>query len=158
MESGKNKKQLKICLAASAGGHTTQLLAIKQAWADSELFWITTSELLKPKLSNFGRVYFVDECNRSNPLKLVKVFFKCIFVIFNERPDIVISSGAAVGCITALIGRLIGAKVIWLDSITNVEKPSLSGRIVYHFADLFLVQWPHLAEKCKNAEYVGAVI
>jgi hypothetical protein len=56
------------------------------------------------------------------------------------------------------LGKLIGAKVIWLDSITNVNKLSLSGRMVRHIADLFLVQWPGLVEKYSNVEYAGAVI
>lgn len=58
----------------------------------------------------------------------------------------------------ALIGHLVGARVIWLDSITNVRRLSLSGRLIRPFADLFLVQWPALARKYRGVEYVGAVI
>jgi hypothetical protein len=51
-----------------------------------------------------------------------------------------------------------GAKVVWIDSVTNVERISLSGRMVRHIADLFLVQWPELASRYKRVEYVGAII
>ena len=56
------------------------------------------------------------------------------------------------------LGKLFGAKVIWIDSITNVERISLSGRMVRYIADLFLVQWPDLANQYKSVEYVGEVI
>jgi hypothetical protein len=82
----------------------------------------------------------------------------CIRVVFREKFDIVLSTGAAAGCIMCFLGKLRGAKVIWLDSITNVEKMSLSGRMVRHVADLCLVQWPGLAEKYDGVEYRGSVI
>jgi len=57
-----------------------------------------------------------------------------------------------------LVGKMLGAKVVWIDSITNVERISLSGRMVRHVADLFLVQWPELVNQYKNIEYVGSLI
>jgi UDP-N-acetylglucosamine:LPS N-acetylglucosamine transferase len=75
-----------------------------------------------------------------------------------EKPNVVISTGASAGCIMCFFGKLLGAKVIWMDSITNVDRISLSGRIVRHIADLFLVQWPELTAKYKNIEYLGAVL
>jgi len=83
---------------------------------------------------------------------------RCINVILRERPDVVISTGAAAGCIVCFLGKLLGARVVWIDSITNVERISLSGRMVRYIANLFLVQWPKLAEQYNNVEYVGAVI
>jgi len=82
----------------------------------------------------------------------------CMSIIIRHRPNVVISTGAAVGCITCFLGWLSGAKIIWLDSITNVERISLSGRLVRPIADLFLVQWPELAKKYNNVEYLGTVI
>jgi len=79
-------------------------------------------------------------------------------VILHERPNVVISTGAAVGCIMCFLGKLLGAKVVWVDSIANVGWVSLSGRMVRHIADLFFVQWPEIAEQYSNVEYVGAVI
>jgi len=89
---------------------------------------------------------------------LMAVLLKSAKVIVTEKPDVVISTGAAAGCMVCFLGKIIGAKVIWIDSITNVERISLSGRMIRHIADLFLVQWPELAEQYSNVEYVGAVI
>jgi hypothetical protein len=55
-------------------------------------------------------------------------------------------------------GKLFGAKVIWLDSVANTEKLSMSGRMIRYFADLVLSQWPDVAAKYPNVEYAGEVI
>jgi UDP-N-acetylglucosamine:LPS N-acetylglucosamine transferase len=147
----------KICLAASAGGHLTQLRKIAPAWSTQSAFWVTTGDMVANSLDN-SRVYAVGECNRKHPFRLLAVLARCAAILLRERPDIIISTGAAPGCIMCLLGKLLSAKIIWLDSITNVERLSLSGRLVRPFADLFLVQWPELAKRYPNAEYIGAVI
>jgi UDP-N-acetylglucosamine:LPS N-acetylglucosamine transferase len=138
---------MKICLAASAGGHLSQLLKIASVWSGHEICWITSTEVVRASLGGNGNVYVVGECNRQHPLRVLGVLRYCMRVMREEKPDLVISTGAAPGCMAALIGHLVGARVIWLDSITNVRRLSLSGRLIRPFADLFLVQWPALARK-----------
>ncbi len=147
-----------MCLVASAGGHMSQLLELGEIWKGSCTFWITTASAVGDRLSRYGQVYVVGECNREHPLRVIRVFLRCLQIVFRERPDVVISTGAAVGCITCFLSKLCGAKVVWIDSITNVERLSLSGRMVRYIADLFLVQWPELADKYDNVEYAGTLI
>jgi len=154
----KRKKNLRICLVASAGGHISQLLRLAESWKGYDSFYVTTTQVVGEKLQQHGRVYVVGECNRQHPIRVVKVLLRCIRTVCREGPDVVISTGAAAGCIVCFLGKIVGAKVIWIDSITNVERISLSGRMVRYMADLFLVQWAELAEQYKNVEYVGAVI
>jgi len=151
-------KQLKICLAASAGGHTSQLLKLSRSWDGHRTFCVTTTQVLADQLRKFGSVYVVGESNHQHPLKVLVVLIRCIKIVLREKPDVVISTGASAGCLMCLLGKLLGARVIWIDSITNIDRISLSGRMVRHIADLFLVQWPHLAQKYSNVEYLGAVI
>ena len=153
-----NAKAIKICLAASSGGHLSQLLKLSESWKSHETFCVTTTDIVGRKIHEFGKVYVVGECNRENLIPVFRVFARCIRVMLREKPDVVISTGAAAGCIVCFLGKLLGARVIWIDSITNVERLSLSGRMVRYISDLLLVQWPELAEKYKNVEYVGAVI
>jgi UDP-N-acetylglucosamine:LPS N-acetylglucosamine transferase len=149
---------LKICLAASAGGHLTQLLKLAQSWEGHDVFFVTTGNAVANELQKRGKVYIVGECNRSMPLKTLRILWRCLKIVRKERPDVILSTGAAAGCMLCFLGKLCGAQVIWMDSITNTEKLSLSGRMVRHIANLFLVQWPQLAAKYKNVEYVGSVI
>ncbi len=148
----------KICLAASAGGHLSQLLKMYD-WAQcSQITCVTTSATQKELLEKLGRTYVVGESNREHPFRVTKVLMQCIGIILRERPDVVVSTGASVGCMLCFLGKLFGARVLWMDSITNVRQLSLSGRMVRWIADAFLVQWPELADKYKKAEYAGAVI
>jgi UDP-N-acetylglucosamine:LPS N-acetylglucosamine transferase len=149
---------IQICLAASAGGHMNQLLKLAESWKGYNTFYVTTTAVLQEKLSEQGNVYIVGECNREYPWRVIQVLLRCINIILRERPDVVISTGAAVGCITCFLGKLVGAKVVWIDSIANVERLSLSGRIIRPFADLILTQWSELAVRYSNVEHVGAVI
>jgi len=154
----KNRTSPKVCLAASAGGHLSQLRKVASAWSGLPTFWVTTGRMVSGSLPENSRVYAVGECNRDHPFRLIAVLFRCILITLRERPDLVISTGAASGCLMCLLSKLLGAKIVWLDSISNVDRLSLSGCLVRPFADLLLVQWPELVEQYPNAEYVGTVI
>lgn len=156
--SASRVRTLKIGLVASAGGHLSELRKVAKAWSGWPTFWVTTSDVVSDSLSQGSTVYVVGECNRQHLLRVVQVLFRCLCILARERPAVIISTGAAAGCLICLLGRLWGARIVWLDSITNVERVSLSGRLVRPFADLFLVQWPELAEKYRGAEYVGTVL
>ncbi len=122
------------------------------------MFCVSTGDAAIEKCKNQGRVYLVGEGNRLQPFRCLAILIRCFLIVFKQRPDVVISTGAAPGCMISLVGKLFGAKIIWIDSIANIERLSLSGRIVRPFASLFLTQWPELAECYKNVEYVGALI
>jgi len=152
------QRRMKICLAASGGGHLSQMLKLSDSWQRYETFYITTAEMVREQLQRFGRVYVVGECNRRSLWRTVRVLLRCLKIIFLERPDVVISTGAAAGCISCFLGKLIGAKVIWVDSITNIERLSVSGRMVKFIADLFFVQWPELTAKYRGVQFAGTVV
>ena len=149
---------MKVCVAASAGGHLSEVLKVAKSWLPYKATYITTTCVVRDTLARTGTVYVVGECNYQHLVRLVKVFLGCTRVMLKERPDVVISTGAAVGCIVCFLGKLLGAKLIWVDSIANVERLSLSGRLVRLIADVFLVQWPELAQKYRGVEYVGEVV
>ena len=74
----------------------------------------------------------------------------------------VITTGASVGFFAILVGKLFRAKTIWVDSIANSESVSLSAQKAARHTDLFLTQWPHLAENNdvtkKQPHYLGKVL
>jgi UDP-N-acetylglucosamine:LPS N-acetylglucosamine transferase len=133
-------------------------MRLSNSWKSYETFFVTTVPVVQGELESSGHVYVVGECNRQHLLLVIHVLLRCIKIIIKERPGTVISTGAAAGCMICFLAKLFGAKIIWIDSITNVEKISLSGRMVRYIADLFLVQWPELLSKYKNVEYAGTLI
>lgn len=145
-------------MASSAGGHLSQLLKLADSWQGYDTFYVTTTDIVKKRLEESGSVYVIGECNWQHPLRVIRVFWSCLKVILRERPDVIISTGAAPGCITCFLAKVMGAKILWIDSITNVERLSLSGRMVRYIADLFIVQWRELSDQYENVEYYGPVI
>lgn len=153
------EKQLKICLAASAGGHLSQMLRVESVWADYEhCVYVSSVEVVREILAKLGKTYIVGECNREHPIRTFGVMVKCLRLILRERPDVVFSMGAAPGFLVCFWGKLFGAKIVWLDSIANTEKLSMSGRMIRPFASLILSQWPDVAAKYPKVEYAGEVI
>lgn len=157
-ESQDSLEGLRIGLVASAGGHLDELLKIARACMGPETFAVTTSAVAHGAFGETVRTYTVGECNRQHPLRVARLIVQCIRILYREQPDVIVSTGAAVGCVMCLLAKALGAKVVWLDSITNVERPSLSGRLVRPFADLFLVQWPELVQGHQRTEYAGVVL
>ncbi|MHC4461921.1 MAG: hypothetical protein ACYS30_10885 [Planctomycetota bacterium] len=155
------QRTLKICAGASAGGHMNQLLRlldVSGSWPQSPSVYVTTLETLAEKLAQRGLVYIIGECNRHHPLKALRVLVRSLKVVIKERPDVVITTGSLPLAMICLFAKLSGARIVWIDSIANIERLSMSGRMVRHFADLCLTQWIELAHKYKNVEYVGALI
>ena len=150
---------MRIGLAASAGGHLTQLRELTECWEGKDFFYVTTKEELREQLQRSGRTYIVGECNRQYPIRtLLSVLWQCRAIVLRERPDVVISTGAAPALFVCWWAKLIGAKVVWIDSIANIERLSLSGRLIRPCADLLLTQWPEVSEHDRKAEYVGALL
>jgi vesicle coat complex subunit len=87
----------KICLVASAGGHLTQLLKLSECWQDHEAFYISTTEVIRQKLSQYGKVYIVGECNHKHLIRVIRALLRCIRIVFKEKIGVVISTGAAAG-------------------------------------------------------------
>ena len=153
-----DNKTLRVCLAASAGGHLTQLLKLSDSWCGHDIFFVTTTEVGRQTCKQYGIVYVAGEGNHKHPIRVIKVILSCIKIAFKEDFNVVISTGAAAGCLMCFLGKIKGAKVIWIDSVTNVTKMSLSGRMTRYIADLYIAQWPQFAKKNKNVEYVGTIV
>jgi UDP-N-acetylglucosamine:LPS N-acetylglucosamine transferase len=147
---------MKVCLAASAGGHLTELLQLKEAWAGKPHYFVSDKRSNAIALGDRERVYFV-KCPRRNPIWLLANFLQSLKVFLAEKPDVVISTGADTAIATCIIARLFGKKVVFIESFCRVKEPSLSGRIMYRAADLFLVQWRENKRFFPRAEYAGSV-
>lgn len=146
---------MKILAVASAGGHWIQLLRIRKAFEGAEIVYISTHKSY-PLDGSQCRYYSIIDANRWNKLRLIQMAFQIKSIIDTEKPDYIISTGAAPGLAAILWGRLKGSKTIWVDSIANVERISLSGRLIKPFVDLHITQWPHLAK--GKTIYNGTVI
>ena len=68
-----------------------------------------------------------------------------------------ITTGALIAYPFCVIGKMMGAKIIYVESFARVKKPSLTGKLLYPFADLFIVQWEDMLEKYPKAVLGGGI-
>ena len=147
----------KILAVASSGGHWVQLLRVIPALASHKVIFVTVLESYRAEVPE-NKFYLVNDATQWNKLALIKLAFRVAWVVIKERPDVVVSTGAAPGYFALLFGRLLRAKTIWIDSITNIEQLSMAGALVGKYADLWLTQWPHLATPEGRPHYGGSVL
>jgi len=147
---------MKICLAASAGGHLAELLQLETAWKNKERFFLSDKRTNGLELAKKEKTYFVT-CPRRNPIKTAVNFFQSLAIFLKEKPDLVISTGADTAVPFCLIAKFFGKKLVFIESFCRIKKPSLSGKIMYNKADLFLVQWRENLEFFPEAEFAGGV-
>ncbi len=148
---------MKVCVISSAGGHLTEVLRLKEAFENCEKYFVTFDRVdAKDKLKG-EKVYYISDPKR-NPLKFLKNFFESISIFLKEKPDLIISTGAGMAIPTIIIAKLFRKKVIYIESMAAVYRPSFSGRIAYYFSNLFFIQWKHLKKYYKKAVYRGALI
>jgi UDP-N-acetylglucosamine:LPS N-acetylglucosamine transferase len=146
---------MKVLAIASAGGHWTQLLRLLPAFEGKEVVFISTHKSFAETVEGYP-FHAVPDANRWNKLRLIQMGASVLRLVFIIKPDVVVTTGAAPGLMGIIAGKLIGAKAIWIDSIANVEKISLSGRLALLFADRTYTQWPELAN--PKIHFSGNVI
>ena len=146
----------KILAVASGGGHWQQLMLMRRAFDGHDARFITTLPGL-PEQFDAHPSAIVPDCNRNEPIKSFLSLIAITWQILRFRPDVIISTGALPGVIALAVGRVFGARTVWVDSVANAEEMSMSGRLARRFAHLWLSQWEHVAE-AAGADYAGAVL
>lgn len=142
-----------------------QLMRLRAAWEGCDITYVTTdpglTEALRQAAADRGeaapKLRIITEGNRWQKRRLILQLLQILVLMLRIRPDAVISTGAAPGYFALRIGKLLGARTVWIDSIANAENLSLSGRKIGKHADLWLTQWPHLAAP-DGPEFLGAVL
>jgi UDP-N-acetylglucosamine:LPS N-acetylglucosamine transferase len=149
------ERKQRILAASSSGGHWVQLCRLRPAFEGHDVAYLTTDPGYRADVAP-ARFHTVKDANRWNKLALVRSALKILWVVVRERPDVVVSTGAAPGYFAIRFAKLLGAQAVWIDSVANVEELSLSGQMASRQADLCLTQWSHLAG--GPVGYEGAVL
>jgi UDP-N-acetylglucosamine:LPS N-acetylglucosamine transferase len=152
----RNPSHRRILAVSSGGGHWVELLRLRPALEEDHVVYVTVQRAYADQVPG-RRVYVVNDATRWNKTALALMAMRIAYVIMRERPEVIVTTGAAPGYFALRIGRLFGARTIWIDSIANADDVSMSGRLVRPYADLWLTQWEHLAGQ-DGPEYAGAVV
>jgi len=146
-----------VLLVCSTGGHLLQLVALREAWEDRSRAWVTFDKSdARSLLRGEQVVYAYGPTNRNVP-NLLRNLRLARRLVRDLRPKILVTTGAGVAVPFAWIARLRGAKVVYVESFTRIEEPSLSCRLIAPVAARIYAQWPELAESYSRARYRGNV-
>lgn len=148
---------MKVALVGSSGGHLTHLYMLKNFWDQEDRFWVTFNKEDARSILKNERVYhahFPTNRNIKNLLKNTKLAYK---VLKSERPDVIISSGAAVAVPFFYLGKLFGAKTVYIEVFDRINKPTLTGKLVYPVTDEFIVQWEELVKIYPKSSNLGGL-
>ena len=154
-----NDKKLKICFAASSGGHYEQIMMLKPLMDEYDSFVITEETHYNLKAID-KKVYYLKQSNRKEIIFIWNMFiniFKSISIYKKEKPDVVICTGVLAMIPICLIAKLMGKKLIYIESYAKVTSPTMTGKFLYRFADRFYVQWESMLECYPKAIYLGGI-
>ncbi|KAB7788128.1 UDP-N-acetylglucosamine--LPS N-acetylglucosamine transferase [Bifidobacterium cebidarum] len=148
---------MKVCLVSSSGGHLTHLIMLKPFWSKHNRFWVTFDKEDANSALQGEKVYhcfFPTNRNIPNLFRNTVLAWK---VLRRERPDLIISSGAAIAVPFFWLGKLFGAKTVYLEVFDRIDKPTLTGRLVTPVTDRFIVEWEEMLNVYPKAINLGSV-
>lgn len=148
---------MKVCLVGSSGGHLTHLYMLKPFWEKHERFWATFDKEDARSLLEGEKVYPVFfPSNRSLKALLINTH-RAFKILHKEKPDLIISSGAAPAIPFFWIGKLMGAKTVYIEVFDRIDASTIAGKLCYPVTDRFIVQWEEMKKVYPKAVNLGSI-
>lgn len=153
------KKPVKICFAASSGGHYEQLLMLKPLMEKYDSFVLTEKTDYVSAVKG-QKMYYLLQVNRREKSFIVRMIwnvFRSLWIYLKENPDVVVCTGVLAMIPMCLLAKLFGKKLIYIESFAKVTSGTETGKLLYRFADEFYVQWEPMLEVYPKAVYLGGI-
>ncbi len=145
-----------ICIVSSCGGHLTEIRSLLKILQKYSHFYVI-NDIIDLPMDMKNNTFFIKHSERD--LKFFINLIEALVILQKTKPKIIISAGAGPAVPVTLIGKILyKTEIIFIESITRVNKPSLTGRILYFYADHFFYQWKELKNYYKKGTYVGTII
>ncbi len=154
-----NGEGRKICFTSSSGGHLEEISRLANLKSQYDTFLVTEKNGFH-ELSFCSKVYYLSQMNRKELLflpKFLKAFVQSFYILLKEKPQSIVSTGALATFPVCLTGKLLGKRIIYIESFARVDTASLTGKLMYRIADLFIVQWEELLRIYPKAIYGGSI-
>lgn len=135
-----------------------QAKALSSVYEKYDHFFFTFSCPLAKELSRTSRIRTIPNIYRTNPISWITGAVASFYIAILERPDVIISTGAGVVFFFCIFAKILGAKLIFIESMAKVERPTLTAKFLYPFTDLFIVQWPGLLRYFPKAKFFGRLL
>lgn len=155
---------VKVLVVLGEGGHSKEILALIEMLGDDLAYGyilVADDEVSQAKIARPGPIYRVLR-PRDKDHHLVRDVLRTLWsgcqslgAVVRFWPRAVLTSGPSVAVPACVAARLLGRKVIFVETGSRVTELSFTGRIMYPVANLFFVQWPELTQRYPRAIYAG---
>lgn len=151
----------RVLFISSCGGHLNELLKLNKCFNKYDYHIITEKNKTTKYLVNEykNKVNYLLYCTKKNmllyPFVLIINSFMSLFYFIKYRPKYIITTGTHTAGPMCCIGKILGSKIIYIETLANIKTKTVTGRLIYKFADLFVVQWESMLELYPNAVYAG---
>lgn len=155
------KKNNKIMFISSVGGHLTQLLQLKSIFSKYDYVLITEKTDVTKDMENKYNISYLPYGSRNQKLKYPFVLlvncFMSLFYLIKYNPNVIVTTGANTAAAMCCLGKLLGKKVIYIESFAKNNSPTITGKMIYklHAYTKFVVQWESMLKYYPKAEYWG---
>jgi len=151
----------KVLFISSTGGHLSELMMLEELFDKYDYHIVT--EKTKPTLALKDKykdkidflIYGTKDHMLTYPFKLLVNCFKSLYYYIKYRPDFIVTTGAHTAGPMCCIGKILGSKIIYIETFANIRTKTITGKLVYKFADLFIVQWESMTKLYPKATYGG---
>ena len=149
-------RRKKILAISSGGGHWVELLRLRPAFEGHFVVYVTVDSSYQCQIDK-APLRVIQDATRWSQWRMSKTIWQVFRILVEERPDIVVSTGALPGFFGIWLAKRLGIRTIWIDSLANAEELSMSGQRIGPHADLWLTQWPELARP-RGPHFAGTVL
>jgi beta-1,4-N-acetylglucosaminyltransferase len=147
---------VRICIVSSCGGHLTEVRCLRAVYEAYDHFYVLNDKAALPDDME-GKTFFIVHSERD--WRLLVNLWEAFRILWRERPQVILSTGAGPVVPFAIVGRLLfRTNVIFMETITRIDSPSMTGRIMYWLAQSFFYQWPSLRNFYPKGKYGGPLL
>lgn len=148
-----------LCLVSSGGGHLEQIRSLKPVYEGGRRYFVVPVGIGADQLDAEESHYFHPDVNEGrgirNPILLMRAIVLAVALLVIRRPSAVVSTGGGTAVPLFVAATLLGIRRVYIESFARVTRPSVSGRVCYPLAHLFLIQHPALKRHYHRAVYCG---
>lgn len=146
---------MKLMLVCTSGGHFSTMRSLKSFWSLHERVWVTDFKKDTQVLEDEEKVHWLPYQAPRDLLMLAKNAPTVFKLIAQEKPDLVISTGASIAVSFGIAAKISNVPFIYIESISRSTELSLSGKLIYPFCSELYVQWPTLCDRYPKATFKG---
>jgi beta-1,4-N-acetylglucosaminyltransferase len=153
----------KILLVSSDGGHLAQLLSLQPMFEKYDYLIVTEKSPATLPLADKFNIQFLRPRPRDNKKNLSFFYvmminiFKTLKILLKHKPKYIISTGSLVALPSCYLGKILGARVVWILTFARITSKETSANLAYPISDLFIVQWPEMVKYYKKSVYLGSI-